>query len=222
MRIAVCIPGYKPHARYIQECMDTLNHQTRKPDLISISLSSWDDPNPPNFQTEIPVRFQVTPQQACSASNRNIAAAAVADEVDILSFMDMDDYSCPTRLAEIEAAIQNGADAVVHSYRSVRRNSTLVDVKDWPVSQYPQIKNCFVTQTNRQHGYITIMPDAVPTDTPRQLHNGHISLRSECWKTMPYPYGYIRCEDSEYNYRLYNAGYKFVFLPNQLSLYREL
>lgn len=173
------------------------------------------------MQTDIPVRFKVTREAQCAARNRNDAAAAVADEVDILSFMDMDDFSCPTRIAEIEAAIQGGADVVIHSYRSIPRNRSLSDIRDWPVSRYSPVSSCFMTGKKSNHSYITVNHGKIPRGAPGQMHNGHISLRSTCWKTLPYPYGFIRCEDSQYNFMLYDAGFHIVYIPNVLSLYSE-
>lgn len=219
MRIAVCVPGYAPHVGFLQECLDTLNRQTRRPDIISISLSSWTDPTPPAYHSDIPVLLHVTPDKQNAATNRNVAAAAVADDVDVLSFIDIDDISCPTRIAEAETAFNAGADVFVHNYIPIARSAQLSDITEWPTPP-PSIDTnpAFKTAAYWACGYIYLSP------ARDDIHNAHNSVRSSCWAALRIPEDtkYNCVEDSEYNYRLFNAGYKFMYSPNKLSFYRTL
>ena len=219
MRIAACVPGHAPHVGFLQDCIDTLNRQTRPPDVISISLSSWSAPYPPAYHSDIPVLLHVTSATQNAATNRNVAAAAVADNVDVLSFIDIDDLSCPTRIAEVEAAVNAGADVFVHNFTPVSRNAQLSDITEWPTPPPSIVTNpCFKMNAYWACGYIYLSP------ARDDIHNAHNSVRSICWKAIQCPeeQRYNCYEDSEYNYRLFNAGYKFMYSPNKLSFYRTL
>lgn len=217
MRIAACVPGHAPHAGFLQQCLDTLNRQTRPPDIISISLSSWTEQTPPTYHSDIPVLLHVTPDKQNAAKNRNVATAAVADDVDVLSFIDIDDFSCPTRIAEVETAFNAGADVFVHNFIPISRRAHLSDITEWPTPP-PSIDTnpCFKTAVNRDCGYTYLSP------ARDDVHNGHNSMKTACWKAIKWPETHDHGEDSEYNYRLFNAGYKYMYSPNKLSFYRTL
>ena len=40
MRIGVCIPCHEKHIKYIPQCLESIEHQTRKPDLVCIGIGS--------------------------------------------------------------------------------------------------------------------------------------------------------------------------------------
>lgn len=92
MRIGVCIPVVARHLPLLTTCLESLNRQTRKPDVVSIRVSEAKAlPALPRYS--FPVILQHTPEQSCAGANRNGAAYVIQDRVDLLSFIDADDFT---------------------------------------------------------------------------------------------------------------------------------
>jgi len=119
----------------------------------------------------------------------------------------------PNRLAYIERAfLEHSADFVLHSF---------LELKDKPIEQinpiYRSILNPFFVDMRPYAGlYVSHLPP---------IHNAHVSVRNEIFGIEKYrtnlivegySYGW---EDTEYNRRLQNLGYKGVYLPIPLSIY---
>jgi hypothetical protein len=123
MRIAVCIPSYAGHLPFLEEVLDAYGSQTRLPDLVSISISSIEDPSqlaPLQAKSyPFPVQWQIHTAQKCSSQNRNCCMETIPADIDVISFFDSDDLPHPQRLEWIERGFEAGAEVVLHSYRTL-------------------------------------------------------------------------------------------------------
>jgi len=211
MRIGVCIPCYKNHIQYIQKCLESIENQTRKPDIVSISISEVDEPPIlPSFS--FPIEISITTEKQCQARNRNIAASKI--EVDILTFFDADDIMHPNRLASIEAAFNQGIDGFLHYNKQCNSNQ----YRSRPISNilWEQIENKLYTD-----GF-SLSKDNICGRIESKYGgstNGHFSCKQSVWKSLPFPEGYGLGEDSEYVYRIFSQGYKLGYTPDKLSYY---
>ena len=118
MRIGVAIPCYKYHIPQLKRCLDSIEAQTVKPDMVIVSCSSVNPGDIPShtYKYSFPLRIIGHKDRKNAAQNRNIAAASL--DTDIISFFDCDDEMHPQRLEAIkEAFASNPAlDIVLHSY----------------------------------------------------------------------------------------------------------
>lgn len=219
MRIGVCIPGHTDHLQYLQKCLESIEQQTVKPTVISISISSHTSILPP-IQCSIPLKISATPNAACAGKNRNIAAKAIEDEVDILSFVDMDDWMHPQRLEMAEKAFaENAADCFLHFFEIVpKQHFHELSVADYKWSEPTQklFTDCFSASRDCICGRVEVLPG---TYEQTGSTKGHITESVKAWKASPFPEGYGIGEDCENLYRLYQKGFKPVYCPDKLSLY---
>jgi hypothetical protein len=220
MRIGVCIPGHANHLQYLQKCLVSIEQQTVKPTVISISISSHTGILPP-IQCSIPLKISVTPNAACAGKNRNIAAKAIEDEVDILSFVDMDDWMHPQRLEiAAKAFAENAADCFLHFFEVVSKQSfhelSVTDYK-WIEPTQKLFTDCFSASRDCICGRVEVT--GIPEGNNTGSTKGHITESVKAWRSSPFPEGYGIGEDCENLYRLYEKGFKPVYCPDKLSLY---
>ena len=215
MRIAVCIPCNGHHLHYLDKCIDSIRKQTVLPDIISISISGNDkDVVVSYFEKITPimsVRMFVTiiEQRCCAGTNRNQAVAAIADEVDWITFFDADDLMHSQRIEVIRRHIGSGLiDVFLHSHTKVEVvNGVIPEVVEEPVGN-PLETDGFIESR-----------DFCGRVTGKDSTNGHCSVSVEAWKNIKYPENYGLGEDSEYNWRLFVNGYRFGFVSDRLSFY---
>jgi len=85
MKIGVCIPCYYGHVNYIERMLASISDQSRLPDIVAISISGYPkDIGPISYSGNFSVRFIQTSDHKNAAENRNIAARAIINEVDVL------------------------------------------------------------------------------------------------------------------------------------------
>jgi hypothetical protein len=211
MRIGVCIPCHKPYLQYIEKCLESIENQTRKPDIVSISISEIDEPPilPP---FSFPIEISITSDRQCQAKNRNIAASKI--EVDIISFFDADDIMHQRRLESIEHAFEQDIDGFLH-------NNTQCSSKTYRTRP---ISSIFWEHTENQlyiDGFIS-SKDSICGRVESNYGgstNGHFSCRQSVWKAIPFPEDHGLGEDCEYVYQVHHAGYKLGYTPDKLSYY---
>jgi len=218
MRIAVCIPCYKPHVIYLKKCLDSIENQSRKPDIVSISIYECDiAPTLPEYS--FPVRIQCNPNKQCEGKNRNLASSILTD-IDILTFFDADDIMHPSRIEIMEIHFKNGIDGFIHDHKkcaSVQYRDTNLSSINWEPTTSTVYTDSFTTTKDFICGRV-FSPHGV-------LTYGHFSCRKSVWDTMPYPEQYGRPEhyglgvDSEYVYNFYTQGYRLGYCPDKLSYY---
>ena len=115
MRIGVCIPVIARHLPLLATCLESLHQQTRKPDVVSIRVSEA-SALPVLPPCSFPVVLQYTPEKACAGANRNGAAYVIQDRVDLLTFIDADDFMHPLCLEQTGRHFQQDIEVLVHGF----------------------------------------------------------------------------------------------------------
>jgi len=211
MRIGVCIPCHKGYIQYIQKCLESIEYQTRKPDVVSISFSEVEEA-PELFTYSFPIEVSISNEKQCQGKNRNIASSKI--DVDILTFFDADDIMHPKRLECIESAFQNDIDGFLHSNKpcaSSQYRMRLLSQNLWETIENNLYKDGFSSTKDSICGRVE---SSYGTST-----NGHFSCKQSLWREIPFPEEYGIGEDSEYVYRIYEKEYKLGYSPDKLSYY---
>lgn len=207
--IGIAIPCYEPHHNLLYRLFDSIAAQTRKPDRIVVSCSSWKiDTRKEHVYNGIPITIVYAKRNIVQAENRNIAARLL--NTDIISFIDADDVMHPRRLEYILRGFQETkCDAIVHNYQHVHRSTqTPYEAEDELVfSPYPIVKN------PDQPGCMSA------GDVP--FHHAHISVTRGVFARFQYPieHRYYRIEDSVYVATLFANEVDIRHIANKLSQY---
>lgn len=219
MRLAVCIPCYRSHVACLPDLIASIERQTVKPDVISISISSYTDAAPA-LETTIPIRIQITDEKRSAAENRNIAGAVVLDEVDILSFIDADDFMHSRRIEIIKYHMRSPrVHAVYHSY-------ILCGMKppaDQPVTgRVEPVKwKVFPSVDPNLTARVVAMAGPIIFNKPLSLHAAHVSVRSDVFRVLQFPLNKYRADDSEYIYILHINRLNMILLRDSLTFFRH-
>ena len=201
-RLSVCIPFYR-HATYLDEALNALLRQTRKPDEVIIV-----DDGSPETQALNEVRTRHAAQgwqwlrqvNAGPAAARNLAAERATGE--LLVFCDADNLPRPTMLASLEEALlRQGADAVTCAFEAFRghgetiqREYLLCPVPDCP--ELALLENC--------------------------LGDTNMIVRRDCFLSLGgfRTTNHSASEDWEFLLRLTSAGRRLACIPEPLMDYR--
>lgn len=213
MRIGVCIPVISRHLPLLATCLESLERQTRKPDIVSIRVSeASSQPALPPFS--FPIVLQHTPERSCAAANRNGAAFVIQGRVDLLSFIDADDFMHPRCLEQVERHFRKDIDVLVHGFVDHKNGSRALDLTPWtPISSFLQTDGFSTAKDSYGPIYRLLRLDGA------SFHNAHLTYRVGVWTALKWPEGFGIGEDSVYNYRLYSRGYKYGFTPDKLTYY---
>ena len=224
MRIGVCIPVIARHLPLLATCLESLERQTRKPDVVSIRVSEA-AAVPTLPPSSFPVVLQHTPGPSCAGANRNGAAYVIQDRVDLLTFIDADDFMHPLCLEQTGRHFQQDIEVLVHGF---------VDCKNAPEKALYMTRNLAMIpwapvgvqpiETLLTDGFSTSKDPDSPIYRLLRLdgqvfHNAHLTCRTSVWAAQKWPEGFGLGEDSVYNYRLYTRGYKYGFTTDRLSYY---
>ena len=210
--LAVIIPCYKPHLVKLLRLVASLALQTRPPDEIVIACSSVEPheiPSLPPLPTNVVVRWVLTQCRANAAMNRNLGASV--SRCDVLSYIDADDISHPRRCEIVLAAIEGGADIVLHNY-----TTELKHVEDWSASQTlsPPEYNCLRREPSGCVGHCA--------DWRIPLHHSQATIRRNVLEMESYPESveYERREDAVFCGRVVaHAGIRTAYIATPLSVY---
>lgn len=212
LRIGVAIPTYINHLSVLERCLDSIEAQTRKPSIVSISCSSSKD-SVALKSYSFPIRIQYIEDQQNAAQNRNSAANSIVDEVDIIAFIDSDDEMYPRYIEFVERAfIETSCDFIVHSFVALHSPN---DPAVPEINEYYAHEHVLMANPDPYGG--VILKKGIDALKHREIANGHVSVRSEIFKKEKIGLNFPLWEDSEYNKRLINCGYKGVYIPTQLS-----
>jgi hypothetical protein len=215
LKIAICIPCHAPHLHYLNDCIKSIEEQTRKPDMICISVSATSPTMIPKIESTIPIFWHTTFKTMCAGGNRNVAShIATSNGADILSYFDADDVMLPHRIEMIEKAFINApVDLVLHNPLMVKRGSRY----DWDPPTGDVKTEPFKIHRDSVCGRVHYMGN------PNRLYQlgtcGHVSVRSNIWKQTRYIENYGMGEDSEYVWRCVTGGARPGFLEDILSVY---
>ena len=173
--LGVAIPCYHGHINILKNLLDSIERQTRKPDMVVVSCSSSNDTPYTQDQYSFPLTIITNPNKMNTAQNRNIAANAL--DTDIISFIDADDQMHFQRLEIIEKAFENDIVIFLHNY---------IDGFDKPDIKYDDI----VFDINRIGLYpCGWMICHIDNPIPCIIHNAHVSIH----KTV---FGFIKYNES--------------------------
>jgi len=224
MRIGVCIPVISRHLPLLTTCLESLERQTRKPDVVSIRVSEA-EAQPTLPPCSFPVVLQHTPEQSHAGANRNGAAYVIQDRVDLLSFIDADDFMHPRCLEQIERHFRQDIEVLVHGFLDCKNapDRGLYEARALNRIHWTPIGGP-IGSTLRTDGFSTAKDTYQPIHRLLRLdgqvfHNAHITCRTPVWTAERWPEEFGLIEDSVYNYRLYTRGYKYGFTADRLSYY---
>ena len=226
MKLAICIPAYYAHLKYLPEVLESISNQTVKPYVISISVSSvphnesLDIPN--NFNS-IPILVSTTQKLCYAAENRNIAGRKALEnpQVEGLVFFDIDDYMHPLYIEKVQEAFTEDTDVFLHNYfnwpgRRVPANEACRQA----LITSPTLYQSYFCEEFKQEGYGQITPYDENNERI-DTHNGHISLKRFVFEREQFNDSteFRRTEDCHFNYLLLKKGYNILVSKDQLSLY---
>lgn len=217
MKLAVCVPCHTSHVRYIPELLESIDQQTVLPTIVSISISQWTE-EPPVFVCRVPVEVCCSPDVLPAANNRNIAADAVIQRVDALSFIDADDRMHPRRIEYVLQELRQHS-VVYHSYRVWNAGSPIPECNtNGNVCRgvWKEIRTINPDLTARLLFMIRLGIGMVPFP----VHAAHVSVRSDVFQKVHFPIGRNRSDDSEYMLTLYRSGYSISVLHDPLTYFR--
>ena len=206
MSIGVAIPCYEPHHKYLSGLLESIANQTRRPDKIVISCSSWPyDGRVDTSYKDIPLTILYWSRMVIQAENRNIAASEL--DTEYISFFDADDLMHPRRIEYILKTFQQTkCQAIVHSYERIERSLVVPfeDNDELIISEKEVVK----------------APNAIGVcveDLP--IHHAHISITRDVFTRYTFdenPYMY-RIEDSVYAATLVHNAIRIKYIANKLS-----
>lgn len=214
MKIGVAIPTYKNHLQYLDRVLNSIELQTRIPDIVIVSASECEDKNIHIGAYSFPIKILTNINKQNASTNRNIAANALLKEsVDIISFIDGDDEMYPERIDYLLKAFNGDADIVLHDY-------IIIHNKNDDTNRYSH----YVDHMNLYPNSIIGNPRhcGVKVDIPNLTH-GHLSIRAslfakEKFKEEP---NYVNWEDAEYCRRIIDKGHKNCYIKNPITLYHK-
>jgi hypothetical protein len=209
MTIGVAIPCYRPHHSFLNRLFDSIAAQTRRPDRVVVSCSSWSSDDVRNLMVhDIPVTIVYARRRILQAENRNIAARLLGTR--ILTFIDADDIMHPRRLEYVLRAFQEtNCDGVVHNYQYVDHSAPV------PYETEDEYR-CDEHLVKKDPAGVGCMIEG-----NHPLHHAQLSITRNVFSRFQYPTEeqYYRMEDSVYLATLVQNGVAIRYLHNKLSQY---
>ena len=203
MKIAVIVPSWIVDIEKIPFLLDSIEQQSRKPDIVVLCISSIPSDMVIEFPGySFPIQIKRTEIKQSSAQNRNTGIFFAKEEYDILSFIDSDDLMHPQRLEFLEKFFKETQySAIVHGY----------------------IGDLFGTEINWNLYSldIPIIPKFISDS--KMAHYGHVSIRSLVAEDLLFPTdkATIGKEDTVFIENMESAGFTLGFLEIPLSFYTQ-
>lgn len=223
MKLGICIPCHYGHVSYLECVLASIKRQTVLPDIVSINISEYNSETLPTYKSDkYDIIINTTKEQKNAAENRNLAAAAIIDKVDILSFIDADDFCAPRRNEFIKDIFKSqDVDLLLHGYFEWTTELQKKHVNE-VISELNSNNPSQIVLTNHFNYRIIPILEFGQLYTAFPFHNGHASIRASVFKKQQYPEDdkLFGCgEDSHFNYLHYKLGSKVLATSLQLSLY---
>lgn len=212
MTIAVCIPCHAPNLTFLKKCLDSIENQTRKPDIVSISISEVEEkPFIPSYS--FPIHLVYTKEKQCEGTNRNIAVSNVS--TDIVTHFDADDIMHKHRIEIITKHFEESdIDGFIHNHKqcaaSQYRNKEIKHI-----SWEPTTRNLYTDGFTTSKDFICGRVDSKYGGST----NGNFSSKRKVWEDIQYQPNYGPGVDCEYIYNVFNKGYKLGYCPDKLTYY---
>lgn len=225
MHIGVVIPTFirDIHNGCLQRCLDSIERQTKHPDIVAISASSCTESDVRavfRASYSFPIRLQVSEKSQSAATNRNIGIQLLADcTLDVVSFFDSDDEMFPFRLEYIERAFQeSNSDYTLHNYIDLTSPPT---EHIQPLSDEYQVYQDAFLPDNRPYCGIYIRPELAIIRP--YAHQAHVSVKKELLTEYAFKENTnsIAWEDSQFVRSLAHRGLKGSYIYTTLSIYHR-
>lgn len=214
--IGLAIPCYIHHISKLNNLLNSLELQTKKPDYVVVSCSST---KPENLTIDtasftFPVEIIIFPKRKNAAENRNIATRHLIQKynVDFISYFDADDIMHPQRLE----AIYNGfiiydSNIILHSYYKSDENN--IEFENYSDFHYYE---------NKLKPILTGYKHGVYFENNR-IHHSQVSVKKEVFAEIFFQEKkkVERTEDSRFCNRVMKShfGEKNLYISNKLSKY---
>jgi len=232
MRFVVIIPTYKGHLLYIPRVLDSIQAQTRLPEVVIVCASScpseWKDTiDSTKYSFELQIYTTEEKQNAAQNRNRGIDALDSFDNT-IVSFFDSDDVMHPRRLECIEHAFQEEpTDVVLHGH-TVAHIDDSVKPEDWKLLETVQShRNC--VEFSRMIISHPLIPDLVSvygiksSDPTLTYNNGACSVKGTILEIIRFDPDATYYEDTTFTGDIFKYGYSnYVILDASLMKYSQL
>lgn len=209
MTIGIAIPTYWEHVEFLDRLLDSIARSTVQPSQVCVSMSEYGREINKDYPFDLIVLC--TPLKRNVAQNTNRALSMLT--TDIVSVIGGDDMVHPQRNEFLLRAFAHPKiTAVVHNFHQ----DTVVN-EAFLSSRY-DLMELYVN-------YIDTLYPNIPYPTSAIEHldfaNGFISFRRELLSKYSYDESpeaeYI--EDSLFNRKLVEDGYKISYIPQKLALY---
>lgn len=230
MKLAVCIPCVNGHREILRKTIKFIETQTRKPDLIIISISSTI--RDPAYDTDIinsvsiPTTLLHTNKQLYAGANRNIAATeAVKQGATHISFFDADDIMHPQRLEYIERVFTEHPELVGFLHCFLCGSAKKMEIYKGEVEiPWEPITNEFMPNVFEpgEYGHDIIKFQYCFAKQRRgygMAANGHISILADFWKENPYLETIGTGEDNHFSCSVIKKGKMLGYTGDTLSVY---
>lgn len=167
LTIGIVIPCYKPHINLLKKCLDSIETQTKKPDMVIVSCSSSEESDIP-YKSEdysYPLKIYTHSGKRNTAQNKNFGSQFIG--TDIITYFDSDDVMHPQRIEIIYNAFINNSNfqLILHNFR---RDPTDLHFPYYDVNKITyEIDPFYISNW----GGVCLLEN-----NSRNIHNGHISI----------------------------------------------
>jgi len=174
--IGVAIPCYGGHLQALGHLLESIEYQSRKPDMVMVSCSSAIHTDYPHLHRpySFPLYMVFHVEKKNAAENRNIAASHLT--TDIITFIDADDTMHPQRISIIERCFSTYPSIAI-----LLHNCNMDPLE--PFEHYLE-EDCF--QFNR----LMVCPSGSTLHMDYKymgvIHNGQPSVPREVFQRMPF------------------------------------
>ena len=177
LTIGVVIPCYKPHIGVLKRLLDSIEAQSRKPDMVVVSCSSSQEEDMPYKSSDYsyPLKIFTHSEKRNTAQNKNYGSRIVG--TDIISYFDADDIMHPQRIEVIFNVFMKNSNLklLLHSLKlnPPDFNYPTYEVENIPVELDPFFI-CHWGAVNLKH------------ESYRAIHNGHNAIRKDIFNEVQY------------------------------------
>ena len=239
LRIGVIIPTYKRHLSLLKRCLDSIQAQTRRPDVVAISFSNVQYKDLKEIELSFysfPIRLIITEKRQNTSVNRNKAIELIVKDVDVIVCMDGDDEMYPERLAWTERAFQEThCDYVGASYIAL---TSIDSPNKQRITQYHAYADALVADPGNPNAHqftpyyldnmlipsgavlgLIVRPSI--SSESRDIHHAHLAFTPAVWNTCKFleDERYFRVEDSLYGRKISLLGFKGTYISTDLIRY---
>jgi hypothetical protein len=203
--MGVAIPCYNKHIPKLLDLLESIDAQTIKPDVVSISCSSTDE-FPPLRKYGFSLLVSSCKERKNAGQNRNIAARRL--DTDVISFFDADDHMHPQRIEGLLVAFSEPCDIALHGYLQDKET----------IDPYARIQEFRVKRNVLSQCY----SGCIKLDYVSRIHHSQVSVRREMFEQSQFSEekDHEGKEDCVFCYRIFNIpGITSAYIDHPLSKY---